>query len=108
MARKYCCSLAKIMDADLFKALSDNNRLQIIGKLADCCGMTKTVSDIASGFSVDISVISRHLSILKNAGILEADRQGKEVYYTLQADTLATNLRQLADSLDTCCKKSGN
>lgn len=103
---KYCCSLAKIMDADLFRALSDQNRLQIIGKLADCCNMTKTVSDIASGFRIDISVISRHLSILRNAGVLTADRHGKEVYYTLQADTLADNLRQLADALDACCKKS--
>lgn len=104
---KYCCSLAKLLDADLFRALSDPNRLQIIGKLADCCNMTKTVSEVASGFKTDVSVVSRHLSILRSAGILTADRQGKEVFYTLEADSLSKNLRQLADALDACCQKTG-
>lgn len=103
---KYCCSLAKLMNADLFRALSDQNRLEIIGRLADCGNMTNTVSVIASDFKTDISVVSRHLSILRNAGVLTSNRQGKEVYYTLEAETLAKILRQVADELVACSKKS--
>lgn len=49
---------------------------------------------------VDISVVSRHLGILRDAGILEARKRGREVYYRVRIDQLTALLRNLADALE--------
>jgi DNA-binding transcriptional ArsR family regulator len=53
--------------------------------------------------SVDISVVSRHLSVLRDVGIMKSEKKGKEVYYTLRTKPLAIYLRSLADALESCC-----
>lgn len=87
---------------DLFKALSDPRRLAIVAQLAGCCN-GQTVSEVASCCPVDISVVSRHLKTLRQAGICEATKQGKEVYYKIKINELVSILRNIADALETCC-----
>lgn len=65
---------------DSFKALSDPTRRQIIellrnGKL--------TAGEIVDKFQITGASISHHLSILKNAGLVTDDKQGKYIYYEL-------------------------
>lgn len=65
---------------DSFKALSDPTRRQIIellrnGKL--------TAGEIVDKFQMTGASISHHLSILKNAGLVTDDKQGKYIYYEL-------------------------
>lgn len=88
-----------------FRALCDSNRLQLLAMLATCCG-TRTVSELSVCCPVDVSVVSRHLAILRDAGILEARRQGKEVHYAVRYDAIVRELRQLADALEACCPSS--
>lgn len=85
-----------------FKALCDPNRIAILGQLLGCCGPLR-VSEIAGCCPVDISVVSRHLAVLRDAGILKAEKRGKEVFYSVQFDTLPTLLRRMADAIEACC-----
>lgn len=95
-----CCDgLEELLVAGFFKALADPRRLQIVSELAGS-GDCRTVGSVASCCPVDQSVVSRHLAILRDAGIVTAERNGKQVLYTLDAQTLATRLRALADALD--------
>ncbi len=55
---------------------------------------------------MDISVVSRHLATLRDAGVLQAERRGKEVFYTLKASSLVSTLRAIADAIETCCGRS--
>ncbi len=97
-------ALTSALPIDLFRALGDINRVALVAWLARERG-ARTVSEIAASgcCSVDFSVVSRHLKTLRDAGIIEADRQGREVYYRLSGRTLAATLRKIADVLDACC-----
>jgi DNA-binding transcriptional ArsR family regulator len=100
---KGCCSgLGDVLTPDLFKALCDRTRLSILIRLAECCG-EMTVSEVASCCPINISVVSRHLATLRDAGILEAVRRGKEVHYSVRAAALAKTLRDIADAVERCC-----
>jgi ArsR family transcriptional regulator len=98
-----CCKqLERLLPQNAFKALTDPTRVRILAALASG-GREHRVSEAARYCSVDLSVVSRHLQILKNAGILVAEKRGKEVFYKVRTEELVTLLRQLADSLEACC-----
>jgi ArsR family transcriptional regulator len=67
--------------SEIFKALGHPTRLQIVEKLADgeLC-----VCHILEMFDVDVSTLSRHLSVLKNAKIVIDERRGKNIFYRLR------------------------
>ena len=73
--------------ADVFKALGHPSRLAIVDALADgercVCELNKTVA-------ADISTVSRHLSVLRNAGILSSEKRGNQVFYRLECPCIAT------------------
>jgi DNA-binding transcriptional ArsR family regulator len=102
-ARPACCEeLRSLLSPRLFKALGDPSRVGLLARLA-WAGEPRTVSEVADGTERDISVVSRHLAILRDAGIIECTRRGKEVRCTVRAGTLARTLRALADALEACC-----
>ncbi|MBN1849968.1 MAG: winged helix-turn-helix transcriptional regulator [Deltaproteobacteria bacterium] len=74
--------------ADLFKALGDTTRLRIIRILASN-EKSLCVADLAQMIGMTPSAISQHIKILKNIGILEPNRQGFHVYYTVNNDTIS-------------------
>ena len=86
----------------LFRALCDPNRLVILARLAEQ-GAPATVSEVAATLPIDLSVVSRHLAMLRDAGILEAEKRGKEVYYSVRLGWLVGTLRGTADALAKCC-----
>jgi ArsR family transcriptional regulator len=67
--------------AEVFKALGHPTRLQIVEKLADG---EQCVCVLLEMFDVDMSTLSRHLSVLKNAGIVSDERRGKNIFYSLK------------------------
>ena len=98
-----CCPpLDGLLQPALFKALSDPNRLAILCRLAEC-GTASRVSEVAACCPVDLSVVSRHLGVLRRAGVLAAERRGKEVHYSVRMGWLIRTLRELADALEACC-----
>ena len=67
--------------ARIIKAMSHPTRLFMVDELSKgercVCELTEMVGD-------DISTISKHLSILKNAGIVSDEKRGAQVFYTLR------------------------
>lgn len=99
-----CCgkNLDDAIEPRFFKALCDPNRVALLVRLAQCGG-DRTVGSVAECCSVDMSVVSRHLALLRDAGIVEAQKQGKEVYYRVRYQRVAATLRAIADCIDACC-----
>lgn len=70
---------------EILKALAHPVRLGLVETLSD---RRLCVNDLADLFPVDRTTISKHLSILKEAGVLEDQREGREIYYHLRVPCL--------------------
>ncbi len=103
-----CCeAIDEVLEARLFKALCDPTRLTILAELAQAAG-PRSVGEIAAGLPVDVSVVSRHLALLRQAGVLAAERRGKAVYYGVRYAGLADTFRAIAGALEACCPPGRN
>ena len=67
--------------ANILKALGHPTRLWMAEQLADG---EKCVCELAEFIDADFSTISKHLSVLKQAGVVEDEKRGKQVYYRLK------------------------
>lgn len=67
--------------ARVLKALGHPTRLWMVEQLADG---ERCVCEFVEAVDVDFSTISKHLAVLKEAGIVEFDKRGKQVYYRLK------------------------
>jgi len=68
--------------AKVFKALAHPTRLFIVDDLAR--RGPRCVCELTALVGVDISTVSRHLALLKNAGIVADEKRGAQVYYRLR------------------------
>lgn len=68
-----------------FKALSDETRRQILRLLNE---RERTVGEIVQTFHLTQPTISRHLSVLKEANLVDDQRHGQHVIYRLTTTTL--------------------
>jgi DNA-binding transcriptional ArsR family regulator len=67
--------------AEIVKALAHPTRLFIVDELANG---ERCVCELRKGIGADLSTVSKHLSVLKNAGIVEDDKRGLQVFYRLR------------------------
>ena len=96
-----CCLVREHLPVALFKALGDPSRAAILASLAEA-GRPLRVTEIGTCCPQDLSVVSRHLATLRDAGVVIADRTGREVHYRIDGPRLAEALRSLADALEEC------
>lgn len=73
-------------DAGVFRALADPTRRQILQDLRDG---ELTAGEIVARFSISGPSISRHLGVLKSAGLVVERRDANRIYYSLVEDRLA-------------------
>ena len=73
------------MRGDVFKALSDPTRRAILRLLKEG---DLNAGAIAEGFAISKPSISHHLSVLKQAGLVTAERSGQEIVYSLNTTVL--------------------
>ena len=66
--------------AQVFKALGHPGRLLIVDELSRG---ERCVCELAEMVGSEMPTVSRHLSILKNAGIVDDDKRGTQVFYRL-------------------------
>jgi len=93
--------LARLLPTRFFKALADPSRIAILVRLV-YLGRPVAVSEVAACCPRDLSVVSRHLAVLRDAGILAAERAGKEVRYSVRFPELIATLRSMAAGLCDC------
>jgi ArsR family transcriptional regulator len=70
----------------VFRALGDPTRQKMLALLEETGEMC--VADLARNFSMTQPSVSHHLRILKHAGLVTADKRGKEVYYAINTAEL--------------------
>src|SRR5205814_916557 len=71
---------AEICCADLLKILADETRLDVIRQLMDG---PRHVNEINAELGLDQSLLSHHLKIMRDAGLVKSERDGKAVMYRL-------------------------
>ncbi|MDG2448916.1 MAG: metalloregulator ArsR/SmtB family transcription factor [Saprospiraceae bacterium] len=71
----------------VLRAVNHKLRQRIIDLLEE--SDTMTVTDIYIKLRLEQSVASQHLAILRRAGVVITERQGKFIYYSLDQDRLA-------------------
>ncbi|MDP8204862.1 MAG: autorepressor SdpR family transcription factor [Candidatus Tenebribacter mawsonii] len=69
----------------VFKALSDANRRKIIDLLKK---REMTAGEIAGNFNISKPTISEHLKTLKNADLIESEKNGQYITYFLNTSVL--------------------
>jgi DNA-binding transcriptional ArsR family regulator len=84
-------------DSGVFRALADPTRRQI---LQDLRPGELTAGAIAAHFPISAPSISRHLTVLKSAGLVQERRDANRIYYSLVEDRLALCVGQF---LSTVC-----
>ena len=67
--------------AQVFKALAHPSRLLIIDRLMQA---EKCVCELTALVGSDMSTVSKHLSILKAAGVVQDERRGSQIWYRLR------------------------
>ena len=67
--------------AEIVKALAHPTRLLIVDELSKG---ERCVCELREKIGADISTVSKHLSVLKNAGVVEDDKRGLQVFYRLR------------------------
>jgi len=79
---------------DTFKALADPNRREIIRFLKE---KSMTAGEIADKFNISKPSISHHLNILKQAGLVDDERKGQNIVYSLNTSVFEEMMRMLLD-----------
>ncbi|MCX8007996.1 MAG: autorepressor SdpR family transcription factor [Coriobacteriia bacterium] len=79
---------------DVFKALSDSTRREILRILRDG---DLSAGAIAERFSISRPSVSHHLTTLRHAGLVTAERRGQEIVYSLDATLFEELVAYLLD-----------
>jgi DNA-binding transcriptional ArsR family regulator len=77
----------------VFEALASRPRREILAYLSHA---ELTTTELAERFAMSAPAISRHLSILENAGLISSTRNGQFVLYKLNGDNLVGALSNFA------------
>lgn len=67
--------------ARVMKAMAHPSRLKVIDELSRG---ERCVCDLQELIGHDMSTVSKHLNVLRQAGIIENERRGKQIYYRLK------------------------
>lgn len=101
--RGVCCALPTVNAAwvrertDLMKALADPTRLVIVASLWKAASSV-CVCDFVASLELSQPTISHHMAKLKEAGLIDSEKQGIWIYYRLR-DRLPSSTRKLLSQL---------
>lgn len=73
----------------IFEALASRSRREILAYLSKT---ELTTQELAERFAMTPPSMSRHLSVLENAGLVSSERKGQRVLYRLNPDSLVSTL----------------
>ena len=85
--------------AEIFKALSNPNRLRIFLRLASCCkpgtvgyyddANTATIGELGAEVNVVKSTVSHHIKELRRVGLIRTERRGQKIACWVDPDMVA-------------------
>jgi ArsR family transcriptional regulator, arsenate/arsenite/antimonite-responsive transcriptional repressor len=78
----------------LFRALADETRLGVLRLLRDG---PRTSGEIAAQFDSSWPTISRHLAVLREAGLVTTEREGQEIRYELNTTVFQEVIQHLVE-----------
>jgi len=80
----------------VFEALSSTVRRKILAYLAEA---DLTAGEIAARFEISKPSVSKHLSILENAGLVSSERKGQFIHYKLVRESVVNTLNGYVQEL---------
>jgi DNA-binding transcriptional ArsR family regulator len=92
--------LAKNFDSKFFKSLSEPVRQQLIKYLM--INGRSDIGTIAKHLPQHRSVISRHLQLMQEAGILICEKEGRFVYYSISGQEFLAKVESLVNQIRAC------
>src|SRR4051794_13808957 len=75
--------------APLFKALGDPVRLRLLSLIACHDGGEACVCELTDTFDLSAPTISHHLKVLRESGLITAERRGTWIYYRISPEVIA-------------------
>ncbi len=82
----------------VFAALGDETRLALVAKLSR--GEPRSISELSSGSRLTRQAITKHLTVLKRAGVVHNVRAGRESLFRLDPEPIH-DLREYLDTVST-------
>lgn len=82
--------------ADVLKALAHPPRLAILEILLDG---ERCVCELMDALNQEQAIVSKHLRVLKSAGLLRSHKEGMKIYYSLCCSSVADMLHNISSSL---------
>src|SRR5712691_3661904 len=86
------------LHARFFRVLSDPTRIRLLHLLIDAPDAGRTVSELVAAVNAPQSRVSTHLGCLRWCGLVQASREGKQVYYRI-ADPRVRELLALGGTM---------
>lgn len=83
-----------------FQAMSDPTRQKILYSLEKAEKMC--VSDLVRGLKIPQPTISKHLSVLRNAGLVLSKREGQQVFYSLNCRRIRNSCMKYFSTFSCC------
>ncbi len=84
--------------ADIIKGLAHPSRLFIVEELQK---QERSVGELTEMIGADTSTVSRHLSVLKNAGLVFIERKGTTIYYHLRCPCILDFIGCIEEVIET-------
>jgi DNA-binding transcriptional ArsR family regulator len=92
--------LVELLDSRFFKSLSEPVRVQILKFLL--LNGRSDIAAIAESLPQDRSVISRHLHLMQDAGILTGEKVSRHMYYSIDASEFLEKVEGIAGKVRSC------
>lgn len=88
--------------ARVLKALAHPSRLLMVDELAK---QERCVCELTEMVGADMSTVSKHLSVLRNAGLVDMEKRGAQVYYRLRIPCVTSFFQCLTDVMRTAAEE---
>ncbi len=96
----FCDVLSRTEDferiSNIFKQMGDPTRIRIFWLLCHC---EECVINIAAIMDMSSPAVSHHLRMLKNTGLINSRREGKEVFYSAAKTPIAQLLHEMIEQV---------
>ena len=97
--------LVAVMDSKFFKSLGEPVRIEIIRFLL--LNGRADIGTIAENMPQDRSVVSRHLNLMQDVGILSGEKDGRHMFYSLNAEGFLERFNEITGLVKSCIKECG-